>query len=143
MLIKNTSTIIGYGGAGPGDVALNVAPPNAFALNDKVQVAEYIGNIVAVSNTVTVGCHDVITYHNDNGRTGWNSHENTLTPANVKPGTFGWIATAKLDDNNDQVDGQPLIVTNQMIEGMGVHSVVYLATENDSVYAFIRLPEPG
>jgi len=136
VLIKNTSTIIGYGGAGPGDVALNAAQPNAFALNDKVQVAEYIGNIVAVSNTVTVGCHDVITYHNDNGRTGWNSNENTLTPANVKPGTFGWIATAKLDDNNDQVDGQPLIVTNQMIEGMGVHSVVYLATENDSVYAF-------
>ena len=104
-------------------------------MNDKVQVAEYVGSIVAVSNVVTVGCHDVITYHNDNGRTGWNPNENTLTPANVKPGEFGLIATAKLDDDNDQVDGQPLIVTNQNIEGMGVHSVVYLATENDNVYA--------
>jgi len=135
VLIKNTSTLIGYGGAAPGDAALNLAPPNVLAMNDKVQVAEYIGNIVAVSNVVTVGCHDVITYHNDNGRTGWNPNENTLTPANVKPGDFGLIATAKLDDDNDQVDGQPLIVTNQKIEGMGVHSVVYLATENDNVYA--------
>ena len=25
----------------------------------------------------------VLTYHYDNGRTGWNSHETTLTPANV------------------------------------------------------------
>lgn len=136
VLIKNTNTIIGYGGAGPSDVALNVAPPNVFALNDKVRIAEYIGSVVSVSNTVTVGCHDVITYHNDNGRTGWNANENTLSPANVKPGTFGLIATAKLDDDNDQVDGQPLVVTSQNIEGMGVHSVVYVATENDSVYAF-------
>ncbi len=136
VLIKNTTTLVGYGGAAPGDVALNLAPPNVLAQNDKVQVAEYIGSIVAVSNVVTVGCHDVVTYHNDNGRTGWNPSENTLTPANVKPGDFGWIATAKFDDDNDQVDGQPLVVTNQTIEGMGVHSVVYLATENDNVYAF-------
>ena len=129
VLIKNTSTLIGYGGAARGRRRPQSAPPNVLAMNDKVQVAEYIGNIVAVSNVVTVGCHDVITYHNDNGRTGWNPNENTLTPANVKPGDFGLIATAKLDDDNDQVDGQPLIVTNQKIEGMGVHSVVYLATE--------------
>ena len=135
VLVKNATTLVGYGGAAPGDVALNVAPPNVLALNDKVQVAEYIGNIIAVSNVVTVGCHDVLTYHNDNGRTGWNPNENALTPANVKPGDFGLIATAKLDDDNDQVDGQPLIVTNQNIAGMGVHSVVYLATENDNVYA--------
>jgi hypothetical protein len=135
VLIKNTSTLVGYGGAAPGDVALNLAPPNVFAKNDKVQVAEYIGSIVAVSNVVTVGCHDVLTYHNDNGRTGWNTNENTLTPANVRPGDFGLIATAKFDDDNDQVDGQPLIVTNQIIEGMGVHSVVYVATEADNVYA--------
>ncbi len=113
-----------------------MAPPNVFALNDEVQVAQYIGSVVTASSTVTVGCHDVITYHNDNGRTGWNANENTLSPANVKPGTFGLIATAKLNDDNDQVDGQPLVVTNQNIEGMGVHSVVYVATENDSVYAF-------
>jgi hypothetical protein len=135
VLIKNASTLVGYGGAAPGDVALNLAPPNVLAQSDKVQVAEYIGNIIALSNVVTVGCHDVITYHNDNGRTGWNPNENTLTTANVKPSDFGWIATAKFDDDNDQVDGQPLVVTNQNIEGKGVHSVVYVATKADNVYA--------
>jgi hypothetical protein len=134
VLLKN-SAVSGYGGAGPGDVDLNIASPAAFAQNDKVQVAEYIGNLVALSNTVIVGCHDVITYHNDNGRTGWNPQENTLTPANVSMNTFGLIGTAKLDDDGDQIDAQPLIVTNQAIEGLGVHSVAYLATENNSVYA--------
>jgi hypothetical protein len=135
VLMKNSGTIIGYGGAAPSDVALNVAPPHTLAQNDTVYVVEYIGDIETMSNTVTVGCHEVTTYHNDNGRTGWNAQENTLTPANVKSGTFGLIATTQLDDDNDQVDGQPLVVTNQRIEGMGVHSVVYLATENNSVYA--------
>jgi hypothetical protein len=117
VLLKNTA-VSGDGGAGPGDVDLNIASPAAFAQNDKVQVAEYIGNLVALSNTVTVGCHDVITYHNDNGRTGWNPQENTLTPANVTMNTFGLIGTAKLDDDGDQIDAQPLIVTNQAIEGL-------------------------
>jgi hypothetical protein len=131
VLLKN-GAVVGYGGAAPGDVPLDITPPATFALNDKIQVVEYISNDVALSNTVTVGCHDVITYHNDNLRAGWNSSENTLTPANVTPKTFGLIATADLDD---QVDVQPLIVTNQPIEGQGVHSVVYVATENNTVYA--------
>ena len=134
VLLKN-NVVSGYGGAGPGDVPLNIATPAAFALNDKVQVVEYIGSIVTMSNTVTVGCRDVITYHYDNGRTGWNSLENTLSPANVKTGTFGLVATAVFDDDNDQVDAQPLIVTNQTIPGQGVHTVAYVVTENNSVYA--------
>ena len=131
VLVKN-GAVAGYGGAAPGDAPLDIAPPAAFALNDKVQVVEYIGSDVAMSNIVTVGCHDVITYHNDVQRTGWNSSENTLTPANVTPKTFGLIATTDLDE---QVDVQPLIVTDQQIEGQGVHTVVYLGTENNTVYA--------
>ena len=118
VLIKNTNTFVGYGGAARRHHPQSGAA-NALAQNDKVQVAEYIGSIVAVSNVVTVGCHDVVTYHNDNGRTGWNSNENTLTPANVKPGDFGWIATAKFDDASDQVDGQPLVVTDPDYRGHG------------------------
>src|SRR5262249_26229538 len=68
-------------------------------------------------------------------RTGWNPHENTLTAFNVNDTDFSLIAQTDLDDVNDQVDAQPLIVTNQTIEGMGVHTVAYVATENNSVYA--------
>jgi PQQ enzyme repeat len=79
--------------------------------------------------------HDVVTYHNDQQRTGWNPSETILTPMNVTPNDFGLIATADLDDVDDQVDAQPLVVTNQTIEGKGAHTVVYVATENNSIYA--------
>jgi hypothetical protein len=135
VLLKNGITV-GYGGAAPGDVPLDIAPPAVFAQGDKVQVVEYIGSVTASSNTVIVGCTDVTTYHNDNQRTGWNPHENTLTPANVRPTSFGLLPLAQnpvpLDD---QVDAQPLVVTQQNITGQGVHTVVYVATENNTVYA--------
>ncbi len=131
VLLKNNA-VAGYGGAAPGDVPLDIAPAASFAQNDTVQVVEYIGSNVVFSNTVTVGCTSIITYHNDPQRTGWNPSENTLTPANVTPATFGLIVNVALDD---QVDTQPLVVTNQMIQGQGVHTVVYVATEGNTVYA--------
>jgi hypothetical protein len=75
----------------------------------------------------------VTTYHYDNLRTGWNSQERTLRPSNVNAASIEYLALA-LDDANDQVDTQPLIVPHVRIAG-GTHDVVYVATENDSVYA--------
>ena len=49
----------------------------------------------------------VTTYHYDNRRTGWNSHETTLTPAVLEGVSFGPLATVALED---QVDAQPLVV---------------------------------
>jgi hypothetical protein len=131
VLLRN-GAVVGYGGAAPGDVPLDIAPPTFFTQNDNVQVVEYIATNVVMSNTVVVGCTSVVTYHDDPQRTGWNAVENTLTPSNVTPTTFGLITNVGLDD---QVDTQPLIVTNQMIEGQGVHTVVYVATEGNTVYA--------
>ena len=74
----------------------------------------------------------VTTYHNDNRRIGWNPSETILTPSNMTPSTFGLRASTPLDD---QVDAQPLIVANQMITGQGIHTVVYVVTENNTVYA--------
>src|SRR5215470_4019460 len=71
----------------------------------------------------------VLTYHYDNKRTGWNSSETTLTPQNV-PG-LQLLASVGLDE---QVDAQPLLVQGVTIAG-GTHDVVYVATENDTVYA--------
>ncbi len=77
----------------------------------------------------------VTTYHNDNYRTGWNSHETVLTPANVNASHFGLLATVAVDD---QVDAQPLLVPNVNITAgshQGLHNVVYVVTGNNTVYA--------
>ena len=75
---------------------------------------------------------DVLTYHGDNFRTGWFSAETQLTTSNVTPKTFGLLETVTLDG---RVDAEPLYVTQQSIDGQGIHNVVYVATEQDSVYA--------
>jgi hypothetical protein len=77
----------------------------------------------------------VTTYHYDNYRTGWNQSESVLTPANVTSSTFGLLQNVTLDD---QVDAQPLVVPGVLITAgsyPGTHDVVYVATENNTVYA--------
>ncbi len=75
---------------------------------------------------------DVLTYHNDTNRTGWFSAETQLTTANVNSSSFGLQKVILLDG---RIDAEPLFVTSQTIQGQGVHDVVYLATETNSVYA--------
>ena len=77
----------------------------------------------------------VTTYHYDNNRTGWNSKETKLTPANVGSASFGQLLSVPLDD---QVDAQPLVIPGVNITGgshPGKHNAVYVATENNTVYA--------
>src|ERR1700678_430545 len=74
---------------------------------------------------------NVTTYHNDNLRTGWNSGETVLTQSNVATGSFGLLQSVALDD---QVDAQPLLVNGLTINGTQ-HNVLYVATENNSLYA--------
>ncbi|HXM59244.1 MAG TPA: hypothetical protein VN950_00215 [Terriglobales bacterium] len=75
----------------------------------------------------------VLTWHNDNARTGLNSQEATLTPANVKTQTFGKLFSRPVQG---QIYAQPLYVPNVSIPGEGKHNVVYVATEHDQLYAF-------
>jgi len=74
----------------------------------------------------------VLTWHNDNARTGQNLEETILTQANVNSSTFGKLFSIVVDG---KVDGQPLYVPGLTIPGKGLHNVLYIATENDSVYA--------
>jgi Immunoglobulin domain len=75
----------------------------------------------------------VLTYHNDNSRTGQNLNETTLTTTNVNSATFGQIGV--LQPLSGLVDAEPLYAPNLTISG-GTHNVVFVATEGDQVYAF-------
>ena len=74
----------------------------------------------------------MLTYHNDNARTGQNQNETILTPSNVNSTTFGKLFEVSVQG---KVDAQPLIKTQLTIPGNGTHNVLYIVTENDNVYA--------
>ncbi len=92
-------------------------------------------SILSVSNHTAnpSGFAGVFMQHNDILRTGQNVNETALTPTVVKTTTsFGKKFTQGVDG---YVYAQPLYVPNVNIGGAN-HNVVYVATENDSVYAF-------
>src|SRR5438270_3562845 len=73
----------------------------------------------------------VTTYHNDNARTGQNTQETTLTPANVNSAQFGKLFNTTVDG---AVYAQPLYLSNVSVGG-GTHNVAFVATQHDTVYA--------
>jgi outer membrane protein assembly factor BamB len=74
----------------------------------------------------------VSTYKNDNYRSGANTQETALTPANVNVFDFGRLAVLPV---TGFVYAQPLYVPGVNINGV-LHNVVYIVTEHDQVYAF-------
>ena len=75
---------------------------------------------------------NVATWHYDNNRSGLNPGELSLTPANVSAANFGKLFSYQLDG---YAYAEPLLVSNLTINGTA-RSVLFVATENDSVYAF-------
>jgi len=75
---------------------------------------------------------DVLTHMNDNNRSGANTSETLLTPANVNQSSFGKLWSYSV---NGATYAQPLYVSGVSIGG-GTHNVIYLVTMEDEVYAF-------
>jgi hypothetical protein len=71
-------------------------------------------------------------FHVDVNRSGLNDNETTLTTSNVSASTFGKLYSVLVDG---YVYGTPLIMSNLTVKGV-THNVLYVATENDTVFAF-------
>ncbi|MFZ0636023.1 MAG: hypothetical protein WA755_12130 [Candidatus Acidiferrales bacterium] len=106
---------------------------NQFA----VTVSNTAGNATSGFALLTVNASgtsgtDVVTYHNDLSRSGLNSTESALTTTNVDFHTFGLLGSLAADG---LVDAEPLYLSALTVGGVS-QNVVFVATENDSVYAY-------
>lgn len=99
-----------------------------------VTISNSVGSATSAVATLTVNAAtDVLTYHNDNARTGQNLTESILTTDNVNSTQFGKVGLLVM---NGSVDAEPLYASNVAIPGNGTHNLLIGATQNDAVYAF-------
>jgi hypothetical protein len=87
---------------------------------------------LTVVNPTSNSIKDVATWHNDMARTGLNANETILTPPKVSAAKFAKFGIASTDG---ALDAQPLYISGLTI-GTQTLNVLYLATENDTVYAW-------
>ena len=88
-----------------------------------------------LSGSASISVSDIpyiLSYHNDLMRDGVNLREYALKPATVTTASFGKIFSCPVDG---AVYAQPLWFKGLSIGG-GVHNVIFVATQHDSVYAF-------
>jgi len=76
---------------------------------------------------------NVLTQHNDLGRSGANPKETVLTTSNVNASSFGKLFSLAIDGFTY---AQPLYASGVNIPNQGLRNIVYVATAHDSVYAF-------
>ena len=86
----------------------------------------------ALAPVVVATYPGTLTHHNDTYRTGQNAAEAALNTGNVNKNQFGKLFSYPVDG---QTYAEPLWLPNVNISGTP-HNVVFVATENDSVYAF-------
>lgn len=88
--------------------------------------------VVEQAEASPVGAEDVLTYHNDNARTGQYLNEKILTTSNVNAASFGKLIFLRAQG---RVDAEPLYVSSVSIAGVS-HRAVFVVTEHDLAYAF-------
>jgi len=112
--------------------------PAATAADNSAQFRVVVSNseskITSDAATLTVAPPtDVVTFHNDNARTGQNLTEAILGLTNVNPDKFGKINFFPVDG---KVDAQPLYLSNVTVANQKIRNLLFIVTEHDSVYAF-------
>jgi hypothetical protein len=99
----------------------------------------YLAGLVSHASTSSL---NVTTQRYDNARTGAYLSETILSTSNVSPATFGKLFTRVVDD---EIYAQPLYVHDVSVPSAGTErilNVIYVATVNNSVYAF-DADDPG
>ncbi len=87
---------------------------------------------LTVTSQSSGGNANILTRQFDNNRSGLNPGEQSLTPSNVTPATFGKLFSYLVDG---YIYAEPLLVSGLTVNG-STHDVVFVATQRDSVYAF-------
>jgi hypothetical protein len=116
------------GGTSSASSSASAAELSANSLTYQVEA----NSLSLASATTSASAVNVLTYHNDNARSGQNLIETVLTPANVRSTSFGKLGALSVEG---AVDAQPLYVSNLWVGGK-LRNVVLVATERDLVYAF-------
>ena len=154
--VNLTFSKVAIGGTDPGEFAVsadtcmgaNVAPNHTCAVSVKFTPSlaggssaslDFSDNAPGSPQTVILEGNGpgpltgVFTQRYDNARSGANTHEVYLTPSNVTVDRFGKLFSLSTDGD---VYAQPLYMENVSIPSHGMHNVLFVATQNDSVYAF-------
>lgn len=113
-------------------VSANLKLTAGPALTRAIAIAAVCGMVPCLT-AQTPTAVPVTTWRYDLTHSGANTQETALTPANVASNAFGKLFSLKVDD---RVFAQPLYVPSLKMSDGQVHNALFIATENDSIYAF-------
>jgi hypothetical protein len=124
-----------------GATSASYTTPPAVSTDNNAFFFCYVSNSIGSteSNVVILtvkAATSSTTSQSDSARTGLNPNEAILTPENVNSAGFGKTGFFPVDG---AVDAQPLYLSDVNMPGKGVHDILYVATENDSVFAIDAL----